>query len=255
MYRGYIKLFRKTIDSVVFTNPELLKVWIWCLFNANHKEKWFSINTGRGFTEVQCKAGEFITGRNEASRQLQLSPSKIRNLLSKLQKFQNIELESSNFYTKIKVLNYIDYQQVTEDVDQATAKQQPNNRQRIAINQPTNSHQSTTTNNDKNVNNEKNDKNYKGSRLFKNDPLYDFINFEKTFLNSKYENADLEFYYESVKNWADSNGTKKKDWGATARNFMLRDLKDNKLRLKNGTRTITDEERELQQWAEANLND
>ena len=94
-----------------------------------------------------------------------------------------------------------------------------------------------------------------GLRLFKNDPLYDFINFEKCFLNSKYESADLEFYYESVKNWADSNGTKKKDWSATARNFMLRDLKDNKLRLKNGTRTITDEERELQQWAEANLND
>tara|TARA_Y100001970_G_scaffold280048_1_gene388401 strand:+ start:187 stop:912 length:726 start_codon:yes stop_codon:yes gene_type:complete len=94
-----------------------------------------------------------------------------------------------------------------------------------------------------------------GSRLFKNDPLYDFINFEKCFLNSKYENADLEFYYESVKNWADSNGTKKKDWGATARNFMLRDLKDNKLKLKNGVKQITDEERELAQWVQDNLSD
>ena len=74
-------------------------------------------------------------------------------------------------------------------------------------------------------------------------------------LNSKYESADLEFYYESVKNWADSNGTKKIDWGATARNFMLRDLKENKLKLKNGVKQITDEERELAQWVQDNLSD
>ena len=254
MYRGYIKLFRKTIDSVVFTNPELLKVWIWCLFNANHKEKWFSINTGRGFTEIQCKQGEFITGRSEASRQLQLSPSKTRNLLRKLQKFQNIELESSNFYTKIKVLNYSDYQQVAEDVEQATTKQQPNNSQQSTNNRPSIDHQSTTTNNDKNNKNVKNDNNNTGLRLFKNDKLYNFDNFKKSFINSKYENADLEFYHEAVMNWADSNGTKKKDWAATARNFMLRDLKDNKLKLKNGVKQITEEDREFNRWVEDNLN-
>jgi len=93
-----------------------------------------------------------------------------------------------------------------------------------------------------------------GLRLFKNDKLYNFDNFEKCFINSKYEIANLEFYYESVKNWADSNGTKKKDWAATARNFMLRDLKDNKLKLKDGIKQITDEERDFEQWVEDHLN-
>ena len=93
-----------------------------------------------------------------------------------------------------------------------------------------------------------------GSRLFKNDKLYNFDNFKKSFINSKYENADLEFYHEAVMNWADSNGTKKKDWAATARNFMLRDLKDNKLKLKNGVKQITEEDREFNRWVEDNLN-
>ena len=75
------------------------------------------------------------------------------------------------------------------------------------------------------------------------------------FINSKYENADLEYYYEAVKNWADSNGAKKKDWAATARGFMLRDLKDDKLKLKNGVAKITNEDREFEQWVADHLND
>ena len=84
------------------------------------------------------------------------------------------------------------------------------------------------------------------NRMFKNDDLYLFINFKKQFLNTKYENADLEYYHECVKNWADSKGIKKKDWAATARNFMLRDLKDGKLKTIN--KIISNEQYEYQQW-------
>ena len=87
--------------------------------------------------------------------------------------------------------------------------------------------------------------------LFKNDPLYKFENFSKTFLGSKYENADLEFYFESVKNWADSKDVLKKDWAATARNFMLRDLKEDKLKLKDGIRKITEDEQQYQQFLQS----
>ena len=84
------------------------------------------------------------------------------------------------------------------------------------------------------------------NRMFKNDDLYLFINFKKQFVNTKYENADLEYYHECVKNWADSKGIKKKDWAATARNFMLRDLKDGKLKTIN--KIISNEQYEYQQW-------
>ena len=34
---GWIKLHRKLLTSNVFDNEKLLKVWIWCLMKATHK--------------------------------------------------------------------------------------------------------------------------------------------------------------------------------------------------------------------------
>jgi hypothetical protein len=87
------------------------------------------------------------------------------------------------------------------------------------------------------------------NRMFKADALYKFENFKKYFIDSKYQNADLEYYHECVKNWADSKGIKKKDWAATARNFMLRDLKEGKLKTSN--KIISNEQYEYEQWLNA----
>lgn len=92
----------------------------------------------------------------------------------------------------------------------------------------------------------------KGLHLFSSSPYYDIEKFKSKFENTDYQYADLNFYYEAVKNWADSKGEKKKDWIATARNFMLRDKKDDKLQLANNVNNEsngkpTDEER-LEFW-------
>ena len=44
-----------------------------------------------------------------------------------------------------------------------------------------------------------------------------------------YEKANIEFYYEAALAWSDSKQQKSKDWLATIRNFMLRDIKDGRL--------------------------
>lgn len=85
----------------------------------------------------------------------------------------------------------------------------------------------------------------KGLHLFKNSPLYDLNAFKEKFKGTDYEFADLDYYHESVKNWSESKGAMKKDWAATARNFMLGDRKDGKLVTKNksntnGKRTFTE---------------
>jgi hypothetical protein len=75
----------------------------------------------------------------------------------------------------------------------------------------------------------------KGQHLFSESPYYDdFELFESKFSGTKYEFCDLEFYFESVKNWSDAGGNKKVDWIATARSFMLSDLRNNKLKMKKG---------------------
>lgn len=68
--------------------------------------------------------------------------------------------------------------------------------------------------------------------LFKDSEFYDFEKFKTQFVNTDYEKADLKYYHESVMNWSASKGEKKIDWIATARGFMSRDKKEDKLQLK-----------------------
>ncbi len=69
--------------------------------------------------------------------------------------------------------------------------------------------------------------------LFEDSPFIDFVLFEKEFEGTDYGFCDLRIYYEKLKNWSQSGGNKKKDWIATARNFMLSDKEKGKLILKD----------------------
>ena len=100
----------------------------------------------------------------------------------------------------------------------------------------------TVINKDKNKDKEK-DKNKvmvkEKNHLFKNSIYFDnldlFVNdFES---NDKYKIFNAEYYYESVKNWSDGNNEKKSNWVSTARNWALRDFKENKATLKSGQQT------------------
>lgn len=70
--------------------------------------------------------------------------------------------------------------------------------------------------------------------------IYELENFRYAFKGTDYENADLEFYHESLVNWGMNNLPNKKsrpkkiNWVRTARGFMLRDRKDGKLILAQG---------------------
>ena len=60
---GWIKLHRQLLDSLVFDNPDLLKVWIWCLLKASHRE----YKTLVGFQEVELRRAIYIR-KKESSR-------------------------------------------------------------------------------------------------------------------------------------------------------------------------------------------
>jgi len=104
----------------------------------------------------------------------------------------------------------------------------------VSVNDSVNDNDSVNVN----VNVSKNESDIKSKlikpHLFSESPFFEFQKFESAFTGTDYEVADLRIYYESVKNWSESEGAKKLDWVATARNFMLRDLKENKLIYKNG---------------------
>lgn len=146
---GYVKLHRQLIESTQFADPIRLKIWIWCLIKANHKKRVVPLKTGKGYTTVTVKRGQFIFGRNKASEELNVPPSTLLRHMEKLQQEKAINIRSDNQYSVITICKYEEYQSLEE------LNEQPMDNQRT-----TNGLASDTNKND---NNEKNDKKKKVS--------------------------------------------------------------------------------------------
>ena len=77
MPEGYIKLWRKSLDSPVWDNPKVWRFWTWCLMKASHKD----YKTTIGFQEIALEKGQFIFGRLQASKETKLSEQSVRTCL------------------------------------------------------------------------------------------------------------------------------------------------------------------------------
>lgn len=114
---GWIKLYRKSIDSQVFQNDGLWKVWTWCLLKANHKDAWVLVTTGKGETEVFVERGQFIFGRKSAAKELKMPPATVQKRMLKLETMQNCVTDCDTHYSIVSILNYDLYQsQQNEEV-------------------------------------------------------------------------------------------------------------------------------------------
>ena len=69
--------------------------------------------------------------------------------------------------------------------------------------------------------------------LFVDSEVNTIEKFEQSFIGTQYEVANFNYYFEIIKNWSDSKGEKKKDWIATAKNWMARDITNGKFIDKN----------------------
>jgi len=129
MSSGWVCLYRKLFESRVFQNPHLLKVWMWCLLRANHKEEWVPMITGKGTIEVHVLSGQFIYGRESAAKELKMPPSSVRNRIKKLKTMGNLDIKEDRQYSIITILNWGAYQGInlkedSEEDHQRTGKGQ-----------------------------------------------------------------------------------------------------------------------------------
>ncbi len=108
MKNGYIKLHRKLLDSDTFKNEKLLKIWIWILLKANHKENTFLL----GRQKMTVSPGEFVMGLNSATDDLNLAKSTIHYWINYLEHINKVKLKKTNKYTIITILNWSTYQEV-----------------------------------------------------------------------------------------------------------------------------------------------
>jgi len=123
MHRGWLRLYRKIIDSRIFKNERLLKVWIWCLCQANYEDTWVCVSTGRSQTEVFLKRGQFLFGRTTAAKELNMPESTVRNKIKKLKNMEKLTIQGDAHYSIVSIINYDIYQNNKEKVDRQVDNQ------------------------------------------------------------------------------------------------------------------------------------
>ncbi len=72
MHRGYVKLYRKLLDSPVWKNPDLCRLFMYCLLKSSHEDFVSMV----GCREIELKQGQFVFGRKVASVETGISESK-----------------------------------------------------------------------------------------------------------------------------------------------------------------------------------
>ncbi len=123
MNRGWVKLWRKLLDSEIFQNESLLKVAIWALLKATHKEEWIPVKTGRGVTTVHLKPGQFIFGRHTAAKELRMPPSSTRNRIQLLRNARFMDTQPNTHYSIGTIINWETYQPVEMKEDRQEDRQ------------------------------------------------------------------------------------------------------------------------------------
>ena len=119
---GWLKLYRSILDSAVFQDAEILKVWIWLLCNVAF-EQHDIICYGKVIT---LKPGQIATGRKKIAQCTDLNENKVYRALNALKSLGNIEIKATNKYSIITVVNWDKYQE--ENGKRTTSEQQNNSR-------------------------------------------------------------------------------------------------------------------------------
>lgn len=83
---SYIKLFRKLLNSPIFENEKALKIWVWCLLKATHKEREQLV----GRQVVHLEKGQFVFGRKKASEELKMKERTLYDYLKLLEQLSMI---------------------------------------------------------------------------------------------------------------------------------------------------------------------
>ena len=119
---GWLKLYRSILDSAVFQDAEVLKVWIWLLCNVAF-EQHDTICYGK---VIHLKPGQIATGRKKIAQCTDLNETKVYRALIVLKSLGNIEIKATNKYSIITVVNWEKYQD--ENGKRTANEQQTNNK-------------------------------------------------------------------------------------------------------------------------------
>ncbi len=112
--QGWISIHRKIQNSFVWTDPNLLKLWLYCLMKARHTDGKIPWNGN----ELTLSSGEFVTGTDTLafefnkgmSRDKRVSPRSVWRWVHKFEKNEMLTIKSTTQYSVISITNWGQYQ-------------------------------------------------------------------------------------------------------------------------------------------------
>jgi hypothetical protein len=125
MNRGYVKLWRKSVDAGWIKNHKLWAFWTYCLMKASHKP--FKAIVGN--QEVFLAAGQFVTGLRVISKETGLTIRETRTVLAFLVNAGNLTIKTTNKFSIITIVNWNTYQGGETENDTVNDKRKTNDRQ------------------------------------------------------------------------------------------------------------------------------
>jgi len=201
MENGFITIHRKLLKWGWYQKSEMVHLFLHFLLLANHEP---------GIWQGQrIERGQFITGRNNLSKDTGISPQKIRTCIKKLKSTNEITIKSTNKYSLITIVKYSEYQDKKEKSTSKLTSKSTNN-------QPTTNQQLTTNNNNKQLNNDNN----KESRNFVPPSIQEVTNYCIERKNSVNPQKFVDFY--ESKGWLIGKN-KMKSWQAAVRTWEGRE--------------------------------
>lgn len=138
MAQGYISLHRKLMDNPLWSDSNYLKLWVYCLFEASHKDHELLV----GNQLIQLKRGQFVKGRFALAEDMNkgVKPKQRLNdktwwrYLENLEKWQMLTIKSTNKFSVITIDKYDFYQSSTSVIDQQKSNVCPSNDQQMSTN-------------------------------------------------------------------------------------------------------------------------
>jgi hypothetical protein len=114
MNRGYIRLWRKTLDGGLLQQHKIWVLFSYCLLKATYKRRKV-IHGGR---EILLEPGQFIFGRRVASEETGLTEREIRTALASLIALGILTSKTTNRFSIITIVNWQTYQAPEAESDQ-----------------------------------------------------------------------------------------------------------------------------------------
>lgn len=106
MSNGYILLWRKSLESTVWTDPKLWRLWSWCLLQAAWKER--TVLLGR--VPVRLSPGELAAPLDDMARGTGLSQKEVRTCLALGKKLGCLAVRGTARGMLVGIVNWQDYQ-------------------------------------------------------------------------------------------------------------------------------------------------